>query len=55
MYEWSESGDVTCRRNEGEQNFPEDGEEVHDVVHAGWQLLLRFFVVLFLALVVTCR
>lgn len=27
-------------RDEGEQNFPEDGEEVHDVVEAGRQPLL---------------
>lgn len=31
---------VLCGRDEGEQNLPEDGEEVHDVVEAGGQPLL---------------
>ncbi len=31
---------VLCGRHEGEQNLPEHGEEVHDVVEAGRQPLL---------------
>ena len=31
---------VLCGRDEGEQNLPEDGEEVHDVVETGRQPFL---------------
>lgn len=36
---------VVCGRDEGEQNFPEDGEEMHDVVEAGRQLLFAALLV----------
>lgn len=32
-------------RNEGEEKLPEDGEEVHDVVKTGGQLLLATFII----------
>lgn len=37
---------VVCRGHERKQNLPEDGEEVHDVVEAGRQLLLAALFIL---------
>ena len=31
---------VVCRRDEGKQNFPEDGQKVHHIVETRRQLLL---------------
>lgn len=43
-------GVLTRWRNESEQNLPEDGDEVHDVVHAGGKILLAaLFIVPFFA------
>lgn len=36
---------VVCGRDEGEQNLPEHGEEVHDVVETRRQLLLPTLVI----------
>lgn len=37
---------VVCRRNEGKQKLPKDGEEVHDVVKTRGQLLLSTFIII---------
>lgn len=31
---------ITSGRDKGKENFPEDGEEMHYVVSAGWDFLL---------------
>ena len=43
---------VLCGRDEGKQNLPEDGEEVHDVVETRWQLLLPALVIV---VILTCQ
>lgn len=41
---------VLCGWDESEQDLPEDGQEVHDVVETRWQLLLpALLVVIILA------
>lgn len=39
---------VLCRWNEGEQDLPEDGQEVHDVIKARGQALFTtlFFIII---------
>ena len=44
---------VTCRGDQGEDQFPGESEEVHDVVSAGGHLLLTLLS--FLILVIVCR
>ena len=34
---------LTSRRNSSENNFPEQGKEVHDIVSTSWHLLLTLF------------
>lgn len=41
-----DEGKLTRGRNEGEQDLPEDCDEVHDVVHAGGKVLFSAFVVI---------
>lgn len=41
---------VLCWRDAGEQNLPEDSEEMHDVVITGWKALLTTFLLVIIAI-----
>lgn len=41
---------VLCWRDAGEQNLPEDGEEMHDVVITRWKALLTTFLIIIIAI-----
>jgi hypothetical protein len=45
----------TCWRDECEDNFPEEREEVHDVVHTAgrWWFIIGIWIVT--AIIVTCK
>ena len=45
----------TCGRDNGKENFPDEGEEVHDVVAARGHLLLALLALVLLLVVVSCN